>query len=822
MTAAPEPGAVGGEAAFDDGEPVFTPASGPLDMRVPVPRFGERILWDGACLPRPSNVTPANWRISFARLDPVWNLRAREAAFALFNPPHPVLRAVGVFRLAQPAHLTTVRQLVDRIGVLGRWAGDHGLPAELGLWDADMLGAFLAGRVNAGASRTLSLQSYRSVLAALYELRDVLTGGGLRVDPAPLAVTGTVPTTPTPSIEPAVWWPLLRAAWTYIDCFAEDILTARDQALARPARPARPTPAPVRHRVDERLDAWLADPDTRIPVHAAPFRTTPAATPMWSVISMILTDGANHTALDRARKAAAPRRRRIWAEAARGRTLMLTAGQAQARFGVRRTPAVTAPRQQADLDAPLEVWLADPGHLVPVTEEPLAGPHPEYVHRPRWAVLARLVYGADGPQSITASTAAGRRRRAWVLAAVAAGRYQVLTGQARSVDLPRPTGHFAHVSKADGTRGPWRSQLTDRELTSELRALQGAVYCFVAALSMMRDSEIQEIGRGALTVHYGSPAVRSHKRKNEPAPIEEKWWIIDPVARALAVLERLSPHPTHLFTTPADSGMAGGSVPGRRGVQAAALIDTFIAHVNAHHTHTGLEPIPEARVRPHQFRKTMSVICAQEPDGEIALGIQLKHAARRVLANPTTRSYAAPDGAWMREFDDRLATAAADRLTRLLAARGTGRRPVAVGPAAGRLHDGLDRAAAQLLDTSPGQSDLLQALVADARSAADLLRTHVPELHLGILNHCLFQPDRAECTRHLPETDRGQPLTGACQPARCRNSAVTADHAPIWLAEHRDLTQQLREHRLSPPRRAALQARLDDVEAITTALTRDL
>ncbi|MGW1619150.1 hypothetical protein [Streptomyces sp. NPDC002172] len=254
---------------------------------------------------------------------------------------------------------------------------------------------------------------------------------------------------------------------------------------------------------------------------------------------------------------------------------------------------------------------------------------------PRWAVPARLVYGVDGPQSITASTAAGRRRRAWVPAAVAAGRYQVLAGQARSLDLPRPTGHFAHVSKADGTRGPWRSQLTDRELAGELRTLQGAVYCFVAALSMMRDSEIQEIGPGAVTVHYGSPAVRSHKRKNEPAPIEEKWRITDPVARALTVLERLSPHPTHLFTTPAHPGMADGSVPGRRGVRAAALIDTFIAHVNAHHTHTGRQPIPEARVRPHQIRKTMPVVCAQEPDGEIALGIQLKHAARRILANPT-------------------------------------------------------------------------------------------------------------------------------------------------------------------------------------------
>ncbi|MET7635737.1 MULTISPECIES: hypothetical protein [unclassified Streptomyces] len=133
----------------------------------------------------------------------------------------------------------------------------------------------------------------------------------------------------------------------------------------------------------------------------------------------------------------------------------------------------------------------------------------------------------------------------------------------------------------------------------------------------------------------------------------------------------------------------------------------------------------------------MSVICAQEPDGEIALGIQLKHAARRILANPTTHSYAAPDGAWMREFDDRLATAA----------------------------------------------------------AADLIHTELPELHFGNLNHCLWQPEWAECTKHLSQNEGGAPLIGACQPARCRNSAVTPDHAPIWLAEQLHLTQQLRDRR---------------------------
>ncbi|MFE1197245.1 hypothetical protein ACFW6E_31520 [Streptomyces olivaceoviridis] len=817
-------------AAFGDDQPVFTAANGLLEQHQDlVPLFGERERWSGSCLRRPSNVIPGNWRIVFPTFDAAWNLRAREIAFALLNPTHPVLRTAGVFRPAQPAHLSTVRQLIERLGVLGRWSIAHNQPSHLPHWTDDTLTAFLASLLQAGVTRERSLIPYRSMLTALHYLHPVLTGGGLLADPTRSAAVGAACTTPTPTVEPAVWWPLLRAAWIYIDSFADDILTARDEALARPARPAPASPSPARHSIDERLAAWLADPATRIPVHADEFRTSPAGTPMWSVISLLITDGTNEHALGPSRKSAASRRRRVLAETACGRAIALTPGQAEQMLGLTRqpkTPSTQTPqRSQAELDAALKTWLAEPGHLVPVQETTRTTAQGDQVVRtPRWSLLATLVYGPGGPRRISPSSAASRRRRAIAQAAVDAGQYQVLAGQARAADLPRPTPHFTVVRRSDHTEGPWRTQLTDRDLGDELRALQGAVYCFVAALSMMRDSEIQEIRRGALTHHYGTPALRSHKLKNEPGPVEEKWWIIQPVATALTVLERLSQHPTHLFTTLATPGTSGhGRGTGRRGISAPYVIDTFIAHVNAHCHTTGLNPIPDARVRPHQFRKTMSVICAQEPDGEIALGIQLKHAARRILANPTTHSYAAPDGAWMREFDDRLATAAAAKLTGLLAARTTG-ATVAVGPAATRLHAGLDHAAAQLpTHADPqGAPSGLQALAADPRAAADLIRNELPELHFGTLNHCLWQPEWAECTKHLPDNEGGAPLIGACQPARCRNSAVTPDHAPIWLAEQHDLTEQLRDRRLPPARRAALQARLDDVKTITTALTQDL
>jgi hypothetical protein len=66
-----------------------------------------------------------------------------------------------------------------------------------------------------------------------------------------------------------------------------------------------------------------------------------------------------------------------------------------------------------------------------------------------------------------------------------------------------------------------------------------------------------------------------------------------------------------------------------------------------------------------------------------------------------------------------------------------------------------------------------------------------------------------------------RPLLGACQPARCRNSAITAKHLPIWLAEEQDLQRMLTEPRLGPARRQSLQNRLADVKLITDSWQQD-
>jgi hypothetical protein len=66
----------------------------------------------------------------------------------------------------------------------------------------------------------------------------------------------------TPVIPPEQWFPLIRAAWTYVHTFAPDILHAQQRYQNLLARAHALTPDR-----DERLDRWL-DTANPIPIHA--------------------------------------------------------------------------------------------------------------------------------------------------------------------------------------------------------------------------------------------------------------------------------------------------------------------------------------------------------------------------------------------------------------------------------------------------------------------------------------------------------------------------------------------------------------------------
>jgi hypothetical protein len=774
------------------------------------PVFGRPDEWPADAIRRPSNKTPGAWKLRFPS-EAAWNLRAREASFALLNPSHQALRDAGVHLPAQPAALGTLVQLCHHLTTLMRWAQQHTLPADLPSWPTAHWDAFVeetAARV--GPS---SVTGYVSSIRRLVVLAPVLTGGGPGEDPWPNRTAADIGrrasrAVSTPAIPPATWWPLLRAAWTYIDVFAGDLLDLRDRATAAAAAQASRVPGrQASARYDQLVAGWLADPANLVLVHAAAWRDVPAGAPHWSALSLLITSGATHSVFAAGHQRGAARRALIEAAAAAGRTLPLSRGQALPAPAAQNPPHHT--RSAATIDAGLRRWLADPASKIPVRGRDHRN---GAVGAVLWATLARLIYPGHRSRHMFEG-AAGQRRRDLVTTA-AAGRVHIAEGEADPALGRLDCTGFAVVTRADGTTGPWLQRLGPDQLDHELRMLRAAIYIFTAALSMMRDSEIQEIQRDAVTTHYGSPAVTSRKTKLDPARPQLRWWITEPVAQAIAVAERLSTHPTHIFATlnPPATAPKGVIRNGRRGISAHDDIDLFIAHINATGHRLGLAPIPAGRVRPHMFRKTMSIITGQEPDSEIALGLQLKHAARRALANAATPGYAAADTAWAHELGSQLELAAARRLADLLHNRRDG-HTVAAGPGAARLHAGLDKVNAAL-----GSAPALYAQHGDQRTQITLLRDEFADLHFGTINHCLWDPAQAECQNALPPGQRGNaPLIGACHPARCRNSAVTAAHAPAWLAEEADLTAMLRQPRLAPPRKQALQQRLTDVQRITGA-----
>ncbi|MGV9864448.1 hypothetical protein [Rhodococcus koreensis] len=685
-------------SVFADDERVLQ--SVPLIPGVEVPTFSNTVNWTLAAVRRPANVPPSAWDISFAKLvDPVWNLRAREVSMAMLNPTHPVVKAAVLNLRVRPAQGRALRAIVQRLGILASWATERGLPSDLRRWQEDDSRAFIAHKREELSPS--SLHTFISTIKLLHRLGPLLTGGGLPTDPWPgvtsrkVAKLGTTDHLTTPNIPPDTWFPLVRAAWQYIDVFGTDILAAR----RRHERLQNAAVGTLTGREDL-LDAYLADPANHIPVHTD--RVVATAESM-------VPGGINWRLL----------------------SLMIGARKDVRTFQEAKRSAVV-PRIRAKAEAAVEAGRGLPGGLL--TE-------------------------------------------------------------------------YAMITRPDGTTGPWHPGLCSRSVLDESFALRAAAYVFVAALTMMRDSEIREITRGSVTEYYGAPAVLSTKRKHDPDLPVAHWWIIEPVAQAIAIAEELSDHPDLIFSADKAHAKSGG------GFNSGVIVRKFIERVNAGTTYHGIH-IPAARVTPHMFRKTMSMLTETEPGGEIALGIQLKHVAARTLANRITQSYGACDPQWEKLLGSAVDQARFKGLSDFYDAHHAGEN-IGFGPGADQLKDTFDAIRTTMKDlVATGR-----ARQGDRRVEQDLLRKARISIRFGKLNHCAVNetnPVGAKCLEGevtIPDGHRG-PLIDRCQPGRCANSIIAPAHLPIWNAEKASLVALLEDPKLPSCRRAALDRQVRDVQTV--------
>lgn len=451
-----------------------------------------------------------------------------------------------------------------------------------------------------------------------------------------------------------------------------------------------------------------------------------------------------------------------------------------------------------EIDTLLDQWLAAPDAYVPVHRLTYGRFKRGEIH---WTLLSWLFTQGRSPNAMADGRVphvASRRRR--ILAALENGSATIAPG-----GLATP---ITHVEHADGTAGPWIDGLDPATLRAQIKILRNACYVFCAALSMMRDSELQSIRRGSLTTHYGATAIKSELRKKQRGRPQHNWWIIEPVAQAIAVAEELATTETIFGSSRKNHDTENNRM---RGFDQRDELGKFISQLNSLGDTAGLEPIPDFHLAPHMFRRTMAIITAQQPDGEIALGLQLKHAARRAVANGTTGGYATETAEWAKEFEHELQESVAAKLVGLWS--GTAQeKTIALGAGAQRLKDRMDSVRTAYIATPT----TLTAKIGDDRLLRDLLRDEFSTFRWGTLNHCLGIAEQAACLEGVPADVAAQGMIpNRCQPATCRNSVVTDQHLPIWIAEEHDLMAKLKDRKMATHNREQLESELATVQKIT-------
>lgn len=354
---------------------------------------------------------------------------------------------------------------------------------------------------------------------------------------------------------------------------------------------------------------------------------------------------------------------------------------------------------------------------------------------------------------------------------------------------------------ASGMQVPWHEDFDGWSLGREIAHLRTACYVLIAAFSLMRDSEVQEIQRGSITSHFGAPAIKTTLRKGRSDRPTSIHWVHDSVVRAVQVAERLSGHPTHIFAT-TKASTRNGKRGAQAGMDAPRNIDKFVRHVNKTLEQTGLEPIEtSAPIRPHQFRRTMAVIIGNEPGAELILGIVLKHAGIRAISSTVTSGYAVPDDAWKREFKHDQLEAAMDRVVDEWLADPIGLR-AAAGPGAEKHNQLMGSIGAE-----PGAS----AAYADRSTLKAILRASNTDIRFGPLNVCLGDRSVAKCI----SSDKHDDLDSLnCRPATCANSAITQDQLPIWKAELAHLKKMRANKSNSKATQQTLEKRMNEVVTV--------
>ncbi|SIR34378.1 hypothetical protein SAMN05880590_11861 [Rhizobium sp. RU35A] len=367
------------------------------------------------------------------------------------------------------------------------------------------------------------------------------------------------------------------------------------------------------------------------------------------------------------------------------------------------------------------------------------------------------------------------------------------------------------------TGSHWRPRFDAKTLAHEERMLQTAAYILCAYLTGMRDCEVQAMQRGCLTLtrseddmimrhRVWSMAYKGKSNQGEPA----EWVTIEPVAKAIDVLEHLS------FRAASARGLTTlWPVLAAKSYCKDYLSAEIVRQLNRYRDHLNdLFGTPDApavpngpdgapwRITTRQFRRTIAWHIANRPFGTIAGMIQYKHASVASF-----EGYAGSSRSGFRaEVENERSLGQLDDLLTYFDERQAG--ATLSGPAAARISQTLDGISAEL---GP-----LPAMIADRARLRTMLASLARTLHVGVLADCFFDPGTAVCLKQATSVNNATPLTALCQPTRCPNACISARHRPAWARSALDAKSLLKEKRLSQLQRNILQRELERTMKILT------
>lgn len=344
-----------------------------------------------------------------------------------------------------------------------------------------------------------------------------------------------------------------------------------------------------------------------------------------------------------------------------------------------------------------------------------------------------------------------------------------------SSDAVTTGGGLEPLDWATAEAEAWSPEFAPWEVEHLASVVRAAAYLLLAALTGMRDSELQQLERGCVVRHEGDlPALRSlqFKGTDHPGGQERLWFAPRPVFLAIDVLEQLSVHQTLLLTRSATGGAYQYSRDVKRFIEFVnAAPDERVGRGNP----LPLEPIATGGVAVNQqtMRRSFAVYSARYPGAELGLGIQLGHAALRMTAG----YYLDSQERASRLVDDERRTAMNDVV----------RSMVDGAPAVGGGADRVRNFAAQSI-TNPARG-------------ARLVEQLAENYHLGQLNDCHYRAALAACGSDGPQlADR------RCGTGDCTNAVITQRHIPAWDAQVQRIDRHLAIERVHPSFEASLRA----------------